>query len=119
MSSSALKAIRSSAVLAAAVSCTNYLRFADGAASAPSNSNSMKLEYFNIRGLAEVPRVVLKFAEVKFDDARLPFSFEAGKVVAAEFGERKAKGDFDANMGRVPVLRGDVLAELIQLCISM
>lgn len=71
-------------------------------------SDKMKLSYFDIRGLAEVTRILFAAAKVEYEDCRYPISMtipgDFSTVVRAEFDEQKAKGEFDAALGKVPIL---------------
>lgn len=68
----------------------------------------LKLEYFDIRGLGEMPRIILKVGGVDFEDARFPIKFVDGKAEAPEFAAAKASGALDINLGRLPVLNGNL-----------
>ena len=71
-------------------------------------SEKMKLSYFDIRGLAEVARLLFAAAKVEYEDCRYPITMttpgDFSTVQRAEFDEQKAKGEFDAALGKVPVL---------------
>uniref|UniRef100_A0A7S0XE51 Glutathione transferase n=1 Tax=Chromulina nebulosa TaxID=96789 RepID=A0A7S0XE51_9STRA len=56
-----------------------------------------KLTYFNLRGLAEITRIMFNIAKVPFEDIRLEYP-------PKEFAELKAAGKFAANLNRVPIL---------------
>eukprot|EP00929_Paragymnodinium_shiwhaense_P093715 TRINITY_DN5394_c0_g1_i2.p1 TRINITY_DN5394_c0_g1~~TRINITY_DN5394_c0_g1_i2.p1 ORF type:complete len:229 (+),score=86.15 TRINITY_DN5394_c0_g1_i2:79-765(+) len=72
---------------------------------------SMKLVYFDIRGLAEVTRLLFAHAKVDYEDVRYPLSFgtpgDFSTIKREEWDAAKAKGDFVAGMGKVPVLEVD------------
>lgn len=60
-----------------------------------------KLTYFDIRGLAEVPRLVLAAAGQAYTDDRIPFSRNAdGSFERADWDERKKSAPY----GQVPIL---------------
>jgi glutathione S-transferase len=61
----------------------------------------MKLTYFDIRGLAEVPRLCLAAAGINFVDDRIPFvRNEDGTFSRGDWEQRKEKTPY----GQVPVL---------------
>ncbi len=60
------------------------------------------LKYFLGRGFAETTRVLFAIAKVDFVDERIPIDFNT--FAHPEFDVRKASGEFDINMGRIPVL---------------
>merc|ERR1711892_1260744 len=66
--------------------------------------SDIKLTYFNIKGRAELPRVILSYAGVKFTDERL---------TGEQFGALKAKLPY----GQMPVLhyKGEVLCQSITI----
>jgi len=72
---------------------------------------AMKLTYFDIRGLAEVTRLLFAGAKVDYVDERFSLTFgtpgDFSTIKRPEFDEAKAKGDLDAALGKVPVLEVD------------
>ncbi len=66
------------------------------------NQMSFKLEYFAVRGLAEVIRILFAVNKTTYEDVRLPFDVET--YAHPEQDALKAAGYFDINMGRVPIL---------------
>eukprot|EP00440_Ansanella_granifera_P003964 gb/GFBE01004303.1/.p1 GENE.gb/GFBE01004303.1/~~gb/GFBE01004303.1/.p1 ORF type:complete len:227 (+),score=83.91 gb/GFBE01004303.1/:1-681(+) len=72
---------------------------------------TMKLSYFDIRGLAEVTRLIFAAAGVEYEDKRYPLSFgtpgDFSTIKRDEFDAAKAAGEFDAGLGKVPVLECD------------
>uniref|UniRef100_A0A7S0EYZ1 Glutathione S-transferase n=1 Tax=Hanusia phi TaxID=3032 RepID=A0A7S0EYZ1_9CRYP len=66
----------------------------------------VKLTYFNLRGLAEPTRYMLHIAGVEYEDHRYPIDVAAG-FKRPEFDADQAKGVFDMNMGRIPLLEVD------------
>lgn len=63
-----------------------------------------KITYFDIRGLAEVPRLVLAAAGQEFVDDRIPFSRNAdGSFERGDWNERKKNTPY----GQVPILTVD------------
>jgi glutathione S-transferase len=71
----------------------------------------MKLTYFDIRGLAEMSRLMFEHAGVKYEDERFSFSFgtpgDFSTIKRPEFDAAKEKGEFDAALGKVPILEVD------------
>ncbi|CAE8609651.1 unnamed protein product [Polarella glacialis] len=69
---------------------------------------AMKLSYFDIRGIAEPTRLLFAAAKVDYEDIRYPMAMttpgDFSTVVRAEWDAKKAEGEFDAAMGKVPVL---------------
>jgi len=66
---------------------------------------AMKLTYFNLRGLAEVSRYMLHMGGATYEDFRLPI--DVATFAKPEFDANKAAGQYDANMGRIPILEVD------------
>jgi len=65
-----------------------------------STKLQFKLQYFNLKGRAEVSRVMLKIRGIDFEDARF---------APPEFATAKASGELSVNMDRVPLMTvGDV-----------
>lgn len=68
----------------------------------------MKLNYFDIRGLAEVSRLLFAGSKVDYEDFRYPLTFgtpgDFSTIQRAEFEAAKEKGEFDSALGKVPVL---------------
>lgn len=75
----------------------------------------LTLMYFDGRGLAECARQMLAVAGVQYEDKRYPIGVTPGdgpvygRIVRAEMDADSAKGVFDANMGRLPMLKADGL----------
>lgn len=75
----------------------------------------LKLMYFDGRGLAEVARQMLAVAGVSFQDKRYPFTIRDGdgpvftRIEKKEMDADAAAGLFQANMGRLPLLKADGL----------
>jgi len=73
--------------------------------------SSYKLQYFDIRGLAETTRLLFAAAKVEYEDARFPFSFgtpgDFSTIQRAEFDAAKASGALDVSNGKVPLLSVD------------
>ena len=74
---------------------------------------SLKLMYFDGRGLMELPRQLLATAGLfakdgDFEDFRYPIAMEDGKFVTTEFSEAQAAGEHGSwNMSRVPLAIAD------------
>jgi glutathione S-transferase len=66
--------------------------------------SDVKLLYFNLKGLAEISRVIMKIGGINFEDARYPFAATESGFSKPEFDAKKAAGEHDSNMGRVPIL---------------
>lgn len=77
----------------------------DQGAAAPA---SITLEYFDGRGLAEVPRMLLALAGVTYEDKRWPIAKDAdGKYVKDEYNAAAAAGLAPTNLGRLPTVTMD------------
>jgi glutathione S-transferase len=64
-----------------------------------------KLEYFNIRGVAEQIRILFAVAKVEFEDVRYSVHFGSnGPVFDPVFEEAKLAGAYDVSMSKVPLL---------------
>jgi glutathione S-transferase len=78
-----------------------------------STASSIKLSYFDGRGLAEVSRTMLAVAGVSFEDKRYALTIAEGdgpiygRISKPEMDVDAAAGVFDSNMGRLPVLVAD------------
>jgi len=67
---------------------------------------AIRLEYFNLTGLAEVPRILLTVGGKRFEDHRYPFyKKEGGGFITPEMDADWEKGIFP--MGQVPVLQAN------------
>jgi hypothetical protein len=53
-----------------------------------------KLTYFNLRGLAEMSRLLFAYAGVEYEDFRFPFKRTEAGVEANEFGAAKTTFPF-------------------------
>jgi glutathione S-transferase len=73
-----------------------------------AESKRFKLTYFDIRGLAEVTRLLFAAAKVEYEDTRFPLTFgtpgDFSTIVRKEFDAAKEAGELDAAMGKLPVL---------------
>jgi glutathione S-transferase len=67
-----------------------------------ATSESLKLSYFNARGVIEPTRIMLAIAKVPYEDFRFPVDFAT--FSKPEFDAAKASGAFAINMDRVPLL---------------
>lgn len=65
-------------------------------------NSTIKLVYFNGRGVIENARILLAIADVKYEDFRYPIDFTT--YARPEFDEDKKSSKFDLNMGRLPIL---------------
>lgn len=83
------------------------------------------LTYFDIRGLAELCRIVAAAGKYEIDEVRYPFNVEfkdgamvPGSMKRAEFEADQAAGKLDASMGKVPFLKvGDtVITQSMSIC---
>jgi len=76
-----------------------------------SDKSTYKLRYFDLRGAAELSRVLFAVAGVHYDDHRYSFKFgvpmDFSTVQRPEFDADKAAGVLEANLGRVPLLEVD------------
>lgn len=102
--------IRSGSILAVAA-CTFYTVHADKKVS--------QLDYFNIKGFGELPRIIGKVGKLEIVDERIPFyGFKnGGPDVGEAFPNNRAAGKYDINMGRVPVLSGMYITLIKTRCI--
>jgi len=70
-----------------------------------------KLQYFDIRGLAENARFLFAIAKVPYEDARFSLAFgtpgDFSTILRPEFDEAKASGELDISLGKVPYLEVD------------
>jgi len=75
------------------------------------NSNeSMKLTYFNGRGLAEVSRLIFAVTSAKYEDFRYPLTildWSTYNMVRKEFDADKASGKLWESMNKLPTLEVD------------
>mmetsp|Transcript_17368 Transcript_17368/g.36268 ORF Transcript_17368/g.36268 Transcript_17368/m.36268 type:complete len:247 (-) Transcript_17368:182-922(-) len=87
--------------------CLSCGRFGRSKASAPM-AEKMKLTYFDIRGLAEVTRLLFAASKVDYEDKRFSLSFgtpgDFSTIQRAEFDAAVAAGEMAAGMGKVPIL---------------
>lgn len=71
-------------------------------------ADKMKLYYFDIRGLAEVMRLLFAASKTDYEDFRFPISMttpgDFSTVVREEFDKAKEAGELKAGMGKVPML---------------
>jgi len=71
-------------------------------------ASKMKLSYFDIRGLAEVTRLLFAGSKVDYEDKRYPLAFgtpgDFSTIQREEFDAAKAAGELAAGMGKVPIL---------------
>ena len=75
-----------------------------------SSNESMKLTYFNGRGLAEVSRLIFAVAQAKYEDFRYPITvldWSTYNMERKEFDADKASGKFWESMNKLPVLEVD------------
>ena len=63
---------------------------------------SLKLQYFNGRGVVETSRLLLALADQDYEDAR--FEIAPGTMESPEFQNAKQSGKLVMNMGRAPIL---------------
>ena len=72
---------------------------------------TVKLIYFDVRGVAERIRYLLAVAGVEYEDFRYPLTFgvpgDRSTMSRKEFDAAKAAGDHDVAMGKVPILEVD------------
>jgi len=71
---------------------------------------SMKLVYFNVRGLAETSRMILAVAKQEYEDYRYPLEvvdMATHKMVKDEFDKDKADGKLVKSLNKVPFLEVD------------
>jgi hypothetical protein len=74
-------------------------------ASAKSPVKSLKVIYFDARGAAELTRIILKVGKINFEDLRVPLVMKpGGGFEMPEYEAAKARGDYAANMNRLPLL---------------
>lgn len=70
-----------------------------------------KLAYFDIRGLAETPRMLFALGKTPFEDIRMSVKFgvpgDFSSIQRPEFDAAKASGDLDASLGKLPYLEVD------------
>lgn len=68
----------------------------------------MKLSYFELRGVAEMSRMLFALAGESYEDFRYPFVFgtpgDFSTLKREEYDADKAAGKFDISMGKVPIL---------------
>jgi len=70
-----------------------------------------KLNYFDVRGVAEVIRMEFAVAKQDYEDFRFPLTFgvpgDFSTMIRKEFDEAKASGMLKCSMGQVPFLEVD------------
>jgi glutathione S-transferase len=70
-----------------------------------------KLCYFDIRGLAETARMLFVVSKTPYEDIRLSLTFgtpgDFSTISRPEFDEKKASGELDISLGKVPYLDVD------------
>ena len=77
------------------------------AASAQSQPSTalLRLQYFDIKGVAETSRVLLALGGEEYDDAR--YKIDPTTFTSPEFLEAKMNGDLKMNLNRAPILVTD------------
>ena len=65
-------------------------------------NSTVKLIYFNGRGVIENARILLAIAGVQYEDYRYPI--DMATYSRPEFDDDKKKNLFDVNLGRIPIL---------------
>ncbi len=66
---------------------------------------SMKLLYFDAKGVVELSRVMLKVGNIPFEDVRFSIKVkDGGGFETPDFTAAKAAGELSANMDRAPLL---------------
>ena len=73
-----------------------------GAAFALASNPPIELKYFDIKGKAEVSRLLLAIADVEYIDTR--YQITPGTFSSPSFEKAKESGDLSMNLGRAPVL---------------
>jgi len=78
--------------------------------------SDLKLCYFNGRGIAETCRLLLAFAQVKYEDFRYPLEVKDWKTfdfVREEFESDKKTGKLSKSLNKLPYLQvnGDVICQ--------
>jgi len=71
---------------------------------------SMKLVYFNVRGLAETSRMIFALAEQEYEDFRYPLEvvdMSTHQMVKDEFDKDKEDGKLLSSLNKVPYLEVD------------
>lgn len=72
---------------------------------------TMKLTYFDARGLSETIRYMFAIADKKYEDFRVPFTFgtpgDFSTISRPIFDEMKANGSLNPSMGKLPLLTVD------------
>ncbi len=68
-----------------------------------SSSSTYKLIYFNIRGRAEIARMLFKAAGQEFEDYRYPLTIKDGQFLRPEWDADKSKYTYE----HIPVLEID------------
>ena len=61
-----------------------------------------KLQYFNLKGLGEIARYIFAVSGQSYEDDRYPIAIPS--FAKPEFERDSAAGEFDVNMGRLPIL---------------
>ncbi|KAL3768474.1 hypothetical protein ACHAWU_002245 [Discostella pseudostelligera] len=77
---------------------------AASAQSQPAKSK-LRLQYFDIRGVAETCRILLALGGEEYDDAR--YKIDPATFNSPEFLEAKKNGDLKMNLNRAPILVTD------------
>lgn len=72
------------------------------ALAAQSQPAKLKLQYFDIRGVAETARVLLALGGEEYEDAR--YKIDPATFNSPEFLEAKQNGDLKMNLNRAPIL---------------
>jgi len=71
---------------------------------------TMKLNYFNVRGLAETSRILMAIGDEEYEDFRYPLTvvdMSTYQMTKDEFDEDKANGKLLGSMNKVPFLEVD------------
>lgn len=63
-----------------------------------------KLTYFNVRGLAEISRILFALAKIDYEDYRYPFEIINNEYKRDLFLSDQNSGKLDSSMGKLPVL---------------
>eukprot|EP00747_Dinoflagellata_sp_TGD_P080445 gnl/TRDRNA2_/TRDRNA2_160896_c0_seq3.p1 gnl/TRDRNA2_/TRDRNA2_160896_c0~~gnl/TRDRNA2_/TRDRNA2_160896_c0_seq3.p1 ORF type:complete len:250 (+),score=47.07 gnl/TRDRNA2_/TRDRNA2_160896_c0_seq3:50-751(+) len=77
----------------------------------PDPSHKYRLQYFDIRGIAETSRMLFAIAKQPYTDSRFPLTFgtpgDFSTIAREEFVSAKEKGELDVSLGKVPYLEVD------------
>ncbi len=72
------------------------------------DQETLRLRYFDCRGLAETTRYMLAIGGLEYTDDRFPFTFgtpgDFTTISRPEFDKAQAAGEFDVGLGKVPLL---------------